>query len=325
LGNVKDREDPVSKIDSLITAAHLHGEFNGNILVARGSEVIFTKALGYANGSKQELSITNKFLIGSIYKEIPALGIMQLEELKLLNLEDRISKYLPSLPGWAAEISIKNLLQYTSGLPKVSWSKHAVVNNENLITDLFEMDSLQFKPGSDYLYTNYSPFLLAQIIEKVSGEPYEVYVQKQILFPQEMSNSKFLKQFPSKDDFLAQPLDADYKESFPPFKIESSRFLFATTVEDLFSMVHHLHRYQIIQKQSLKQLASAPTYVGENVQTPLGKAQFSEDRLVEHVHHGSSGAYESLLFMRNELTIILMTNQKRSNLFQLSEKIEKLF
>lgn len=52
------------------------------------------------------------------------MSIMQLQEEGLLNVEDKIDKYLKGLPSWASKISIKNLLQYTSGLPKVEWEKY---------------------------------------------------------------------------------------------------------------------------------------------------------------------------------------------------------
>lgn len=188
------------------------------------------------------------------------------------------------------------------------------------------MDSLNFDPGTDYLYTNYSPFLLAQIIENVSGEKYEYFVNKNILQPQKMSNSVFFQEFPfEKDDPIARPLNSDLKESFPPFRIESNRFLFASTVKDLFSLSQDLHQYTIINKESLKKIASKPSLSVEDPETPLGKVQIKNDQVAEHIHHGSSGNYESLLYFKNGLTIILMTNRKNSNLFELSEKIEKTF
>lgn len=63
----------IKKIDSLITSAYLHGRFNGNILIAKEGHILYTNSLGFANGSKHKLSINDKFLIGSIYKEIPAI------------------------------------------------------------------------------------------------------------------------------------------------------------------------------------------------------------------------------------------------------------
>jgi len=136
---------------------------------ANGEKVIYNEGVGFANGDKKTLlSVTDKFNIGSIYKEIPAIAIMQLEENKLLNLNDPIKKYLENLPNWSNNITVLNLLQYTSGLPKINWRKHTEINDEALTNDLLEISDLEFTPGESYLYTNYSPFLLSKIVESIS-------------------------------------------------------------------------------------------------------------------------------------------------------------
>jgi CubicO group peptidase (beta-lactamase class C family) len=324
--NLNDKIDNLKKIDSLITSTHNQGSFNGNLLLAKGDKILYSTSLGFANGKKDKLSLNDKFLIGSIYKEIPAIGILKLEESKSLNLNDKISNYIPDMPNWADSITIKNLIEYTSGLPKVNWNKHQVINNQNLINDLKELSNLKFRPGTDYLYSNYSPFLLAQIIENVSGMKYEDFINNNILIPQNMTKSVFYEDFPfKKNDSITRPLNSELKESYPPFKIKTNRFLYASTVKDLYKLNFNLHQHNIISKTSLRKIATPPSLTIENLQTALGRVKYKNDLITEHIHHGSSGNYESLLYFKNGLTIILMTNQKNSNLFKLCEKIENLY
>jgi len=170
--NVKTTEgiNIEQKIDSLLSKYIEKGKFNGNILVFKEGEIVYNKSNGYTDSIKQNLLTSNyKFGIGSIFKEFPAVSIMKLKEQKLIDLEDRINKYLPELPKWSEEISIKNLLQYTSGLPMIDWNKYfsqdIAITDKLIMEDLLNIKELDFIPGSNYLYTNNSPYLLIKIIE----------------------------------------------------------------------------------------------------------------------------------------------------------------
>ncbi|RZJ85967.1 MAG: class A beta-lactamase-related serine hydrolase, partial [Chryseobacterium sp.] len=114
--------DKVDRIDAFIDKSNQSGAFNGNILIAEGGKVIIKKSVGYADASKQiRLNSRYRFHIGSIAKEFDAVGIMMLQEQGRLNINNKVSKFFPELPDWAKTISIKNLLQYTSGLPEIKY------------------------------------------------------------------------------------------------------------------------------------------------------------------------------------------------------------
>ena len=109
-----------SSIDIFLQEQFKDGKLNGNVLVVKDGKKIYEKSFGYADGSKKTLLDENyRFNIGSIYKEFPAVAIMQLKEKNLLRTDDKISKYLTGLPEWSEKVSIKNLLQYSSGLPTI--------------------------------------------------------------------------------------------------------------------------------------------------------------------------------------------------------------
>ena len=96
------------------------GLFNGNVLVVDNGKVIYKNAIGYNDALKEGmLTEQYRFHIGSIAKEFNAVGIMMLKEQGKLSLDDKVSKYLTGLPKWADKVSIRNLLQYTSGVPDV--------------------------------------------------------------------------------------------------------------------------------------------------------------------------------------------------------------
>ena len=116
---VAAQSDKIKSIDSLIEAANGIGVFNGTVLIAREGKIVYQKETGFADTSKTKfIKPDSRFAIGSITKEFNSVGILLLQEKGKLNIDDKISKYLPELPKWADKIQIKHLLQYTSGLPQ---------------------------------------------------------------------------------------------------------------------------------------------------------------------------------------------------------------
>ncbi|MDN3708875.1 serine hydrolase domain-containing protein [Myroides ceti] len=122
-----------------------NGMYNGNVLVSKNNAIIYNASFGYTDASKTT-NLTNdfKFNIGSIAKEFSAIALLQLQEKGKLKLNDNISKFFPELPKWANDVTVKDLLQYTSGIPDINWKK--IKSNKDIFEDLKLIDSLDFKP-----------------------------------------------------------------------------------------------------------------------------------------------------------------------------------
>ncbi len=319
-----DKDDQTVKP---LISVDLPEKFNGNILVVKNGKTVFEKSVGFADGlNKVPLSTGHRFNVGSIFKELPAVAIMQLQEDGLVRLDDKVSKFLPTLPNWANDVSIKNLLQYTSGLPRVNWGNFEVVNDANLTRELHAFKKLEFSPGDGYLYTNYSPLLLEKIVETVTKESFPGYTKKHLFEPAGMTNSAFPDEFPYSDrDQMAIPFDKEFVEDQLPFKISGLPFLFATTANDMHRWLDAIHSGKLITKDSLLLISENAAIAGVDTQSPLGNVVVKNNEIVQHQHHGSSGNFESLIVRNNhkQTTIILMTNSKTTDLFKLSKQIAK--
>ena len=317
-----------SKIDSILVSLNQNGKFNGNVLVAKNDEIIYNKAFGFSSGDKQaRLKPTDRFNIGSIYKEIPAIAIMQLKEKELLEINDPINKYISDLPSWSNQITILNLLQYTSGLPKINWGKHKIISDKTLMGDLLEVSDLEPKTGQNYLYTNYSPFLLSIIVERITKQSFPEYVEKNIIKPLKLKNSGFNHSFPYMNkSSMAISFNSQFVEDNPPFILQSPMFLFSTTTEDLFTLVKNIHTFNLIDESSLKTIGKKADLDIDTMESPLGQVTFDKNRIIEHTHHGSSGNYECII-NRNVLknnTVIILTNSKNDNVHTIKDHINKL-
>ncbi len=180
------------RLDSLIFALHGRGQFNGGILVSVGGRKVYEKADGKADLEKNEdFTTSTPCYLASLSKQFTAMGIMMLEEKKLLDFNDPLSKYFPEFPSYAQTVTIQHLLNHTSGI--IDYESlgidHPGLTNKDVFDKLIKQPSLRFKPGDKYEYSNSGYVLLAMIVEKASGMSFSEFMEKNIFQPLNMINS----------------------------------------------------------------------------------------------------------------------------------------
>ncbi len=121
-----------------------------------------------------------------------------LEEEGALSLDDSLRKFLPQMPEYAEEITIRHLIHHTSGLRDyLTLAEIAGIRDDDYFTDAEVVDllarqkELNFKPGEEHLYSNSGYFLLSQIVKKASGKSLREYAEKKIFQPLGMTNTHF--------------------------------------------------------------------------------------------------------------------------------------
>ncbi|MCS3871369.1 CubicO group peptidase (beta-lactamase class C family) [Chryseobacterium ginsenosidimutans] len=138
----------IDQIDSLMTKSYERGLFNGNVLIVKNDKIIYQKSFGFTDETKQtKLNDKSIFNIGSIAKEFNAVSIMILVERGLLNLDDNIAKFNFGLPKWSEKVTIRQLINYASGIPRIE-SGLTIINDEVAWNILRSNDSLLFEPGN---------------------------------------------------------------------------------------------------------------------------------------------------------------------------------
>ena len=316
-------------IDAYLTQQYQEGKLNGNVLVIRNSETLYEKSFGYADGSKNTLLTKDyRFNIGSVYKEFPAVAIMQLVEKGQVSVDDNIAKFLPELPEWSQKVTVKHLLQYSSGLPRIDWGSYfgqgINVTDTEIMNEIKSIETLNFEPGTDYLYTNNSPILLIKIVENVTKTDFNKYVTENIFIPYNMPNTVVKDQYPYGDkSLMAIPFDSEFNED--NYRLSMSGLLFSSTASDLSNWFQQLGDFEVVSKESVEFLSQGAK-AGNNIQAPLGRCDWKNDEIVEHFHHGSSGNYECVVrrFKQEEITIAILTNQKHGNVIEISEEIYEI-
>jgi CubicO group peptidase (beta-lactamase class C family) len=136
------------------------------------------------------------FPIGSLSKTHTAIAIMLLKEQGKLDVKDKITKYFPDCGAWE-KITIKNLMQHTSGIRSITSVEPFCSNQmkdwkpEEIVAILKPL-KLDFEPGTNAQYSNSGCILLAMIIEKVSGMTYDDFLRKNIAGPLGMTHTMFV-------------------------------------------------------------------------------------------------------------------------------------
>jgi CubicO group peptidase (beta-lactamase class C family) len=168
--------------------------FQGVALVARNGQVLFQKAYGNA---VEEWSIPNnlntKFELASLTKQFTGAAILLLAQAGKLDIDAPVASYYPQGPNLWKDITVRQLANHTSGLPNNSLQDFnkglCVPYTMDELLGTFRSRPLKFKPGTDWAYTNTEYYLLAYIIQAVSGEPYADFLAHHLFQPLGMNES----------------------------------------------------------------------------------------------------------------------------------------
>ncbi|WP_228422182.1 serine hydrolase domain-containing protein [Chryseobacterium aurantiacum] len=156
--------------------------FSGTVLIVKKDTLLLREAYGYANYEWNIKSTVNtKYSLASVSKQFTAVAILQLAERKLLSVDDTLNTYFPGFPK-GDQITLHMMLSHMSGL---SMDFDELYLNQVSLTQDYVLNSiaqkeLLFTPGKQTAYSNIGYYLLARIIEKVSGKSYSMYLKENI-------------------------------------------------------------------------------------------------------------------------------------------------
>jgi CubicO group peptidase (beta-lactamase class C family) len=172
-------------------------QFMGSVLIAKGDQLLFEKSYGSADmqwnvpNSKESI-----FRIGSVTKQFTAACILLLEEQGKLKTDDLVSKYVPNTPPAWANITIYHLLTHTSGIPNfTSFPEYEQFQTQpatpEKLVAFFRDKPLEFEPGSKWNYSNSGYEVLGYVIEKVTGQTYQQFLDEKVFKFLNMTDSGY--------------------------------------------------------------------------------------------------------------------------------------
>jgi CubicO group peptidase (beta-lactamase class C family) len=191
--------DVKEELNDYFTALANDNGMNGNVLIARNGKIIYKKSFGFSDFASKKLNTDKSlFPLASISKTFTAVAVLQLKEQGKFKLDDPMAKYLPDFPyGY---ITIRHLLSHTSGLPDTDSLFEPLITKQpdkifsigDTVPALINYESnksLLFEPGERWSYSSVGFQLLALLVEKISHEPFAVYMKKHVFLPAGMSET----------------------------------------------------------------------------------------------------------------------------------------
>jgi len=185
-----------SQIDALaqrtIRTAPLAGLAIG---VARGDQILIAKGYGFAD-LENDVPVTEHtvFRLASVTKQFTAAAVMQLVEEGALSLEDPLARLWPEFPTGGRTVTLRQLLNHTSGIPSVTSlpefeSRSETIHSRDELLDLVKGQPFDFEPGQEFRYNNTGFILAGEILGRACSKPYDHVIAERIFAPLGMSDS----------------------------------------------------------------------------------------------------------------------------------------
>jgi CubicO group peptidase (beta-lactamase class C family) len=318
--------EKITQIDSLFTSWKTANHPGGTVLVSLKGEPIFSKAYGLASLEYNVPNTLNtRFNIGSLSKQFTAMGIVLLEEQNKLSFDDDIRKYIPELAPYDKTITIRHLLQHTSGIRDLhgllglaGWRPADLETNEDVYRIFKEQIDLNFNPGDELSYSNTGYIFLAKIIERISGLTFQKWMKQRIFDPLGMKNTYVAIQH---DRIVANHATSYYQRD--EFK-RATEYWGYFGAGNMYSTVEDLNIWLQNFSTSKKEWASAFNTL--LTRTPLNNGFISSFgfgvRIEEYAgykviqHGGSVGGFRAIarVFPEEQVHVVILSNYSRSDI-----------
>jgi D-alanyl-D-alanine carboxypeptidase len=257
-------------------------ELSGAVLVVKGDRVLFSHAYGLADRKRRiPNTIRTRFRIGSMNKMFTAVAILQLVEAGKVKLTAPLGTYLPDYPNRdvATKVTIHQLLTHTGGTGDIFGPDSDAHRNQlRTLADyvkLYGKRGPEFKPGSQWAYSNYGFILLGAVIEKVTGHSYYHYVQRHIYRPAGMTRTGSLPEDHAVPDrsigYTKAPGTTAWAPNTDtlPYRGTSAGGGYST-VEDLARFAHTLLSHKLLSPDATKLLIAGKVKAGPGARYAYG-------------------------------------------------------
>ena len=363
-------KEQVAKLDQLCSTLFPADEPGAAVLVLKGDDIVFDKGYGVADlDTKVPIDGNTFFNIASVSKQFTAVAILELAEEGKLSLEDPVSKYFPEFkaPFWK-DIQIKHLLAHSSGVPDARGGiprELKLTGDEALaMSYLPELDFVHFEPGTAYEYINPTFVMCGAIVEKVSGQPFDVYVAEHIFRPAGMANTCYfdpnhqdlipnmahgyeyedVENMPEERTATMQP--SDEPKNWREYDYGEETFFATRPDGGAYSSTHEFVQWEkalrankVFSEASRIDAQSPHTYVSDSPwsdyqnrpNTWYGYGWFIEpktDMTKEVIYHtGDNGGFKILAarYPEDNALVLVFANRADWDRYELMQKIEEIF
>ncbi len=311
-----------------------------SVLVARGNQIILHKGYGFADlGLEAPTKDETVYHVVGPMLPFTGIAVLQLMERGKLSLDDDLSKFIPEFPMQGHHVSIRQLLNHTSGIvdyhylgdPIEATSRQPKALDE--VMALYSGKNWVNEPGKKWDWSISGFQLLVTIVERVTGQSFPDYVQQNIFAPAGVKSTTYC------DDFtLVRGLSHSYRKygtsHVPAYENDmayNSDLRFCSTVGDLYQLWRAIQEKKLVQPETFKLMTTAEGAAAQmNPSDP--KAQYGFAMILNHEEdhrrigqHGSLLGYSGSLydFPEDQLTVIVLTNTEDQNAYAITRALAR--
>jgi CubicO group peptidase (beta-lactamase class C family) len=251
-------------LDALMSQLHERGQFDGSILVAWRGGVVYRAGFGYANDTTREPFQPGTVSdLGSVSKQFTAMAVMMLSERGALGYDDPVTRFLPELARYAAGVTVRHLLNHTSGIPDVGdlGIDRPGLANDEVVAALAKERALASTPGTRYRYSNAGYDLLGTLVERLSGQRMSEFLAAHVFRPVGMSSTFVREGTSTLPPGVAMAYDA-FGEAAPDTNATVGDGGVFSTVDDLYKWDGALAGSTLVGASTLEAAFTPPTLPG---------------------------------------------------------------
>ena len=328
-----------AKVDQLFTEWNNSDSPGVALAVTKDGKIVYKQGYGTANLEYDiPITPTTIFDIASVSKQFAAFAITTLAHEGKFSLDDDIRVHLPDVPAFGNTITIRHLLHHTSGLR--DWvqslviagvAMEDVISFKHILKMVRHQKALNFEPGAAYLYSNTGYNLLAEIVERVTGDSFRGWTNAHIFKPLAMTNSHFHDDHQMILKNRAYSYQATenggFKHAINNTTALGSSSLYST-VEDLAKWMLNFDDTQIGEQTVIDRMHERGVLNnGEQISYALG-LNIGEYRGLQTVgHSGSWRGFRSHLmrFPDQKFGVVILCNLDTFNPHRLAERVADLY
>ncbi len=327
------------RVDDII-AQHVNPRGPGlSVLIGRDKEVLLAKGYGLADvDAGIPITPASRFVIGSVTKQFTCMAVMMLKHEGKLSYEDPVAKHLPQMKLWGGRVTLRQLMNHTSGVPEYLTEEfwRAAVEGQypdlDSVLDLIAgLGDLEFEPGSRWRYCNSGYIMLGAIVAKVSGMSFAAFLKERVFDRLGMAGT-FVGE--TADRALRLAVGYDYKSyaafepapwCFPVIGWADGNIISCSA--DLFRWGQALYTDELLPYHELAE-AFRPCNPADPAFSRYGFGHtVSERRGAREIHHaGSTLGYVTWFtrFTDHRLTVVLLSNAAGIKLAEISGAIAEI-
>ncbi|HKV34692.1 MAG TPA: serine hydrolase domain-containing protein [Pyrinomonadaceae bacterium] len=290
--------------------------------VSLNGDVVFEKAFGLAD---LEHNVPNTaqtiFESGSVAKQFTAAALVLLQQDGKLSIDDPVKKYIPELPDYGSPLTIRHLLNHTSGLR--DWGSvlgltgagrgDRVINQDLALDVITHQRALDFKPGAEYSYSNSGYNLAAIIVERVSKQKFPAFVEERLFKPLGMTNSSWRDDYqrivPGRAQAYSRQGNGPWRLNMPFMNVYGNGGML-TTVGDWMKWNAMLDSQSLGAPLVTALETQGVLNDGRKISYALGLVVATYKGLKDVSHGGATAGYQTFLtrYPNNKVSIGVMCN-----------------